>query len=620
MSAVSETLQGAPSVLRVLATVERLCADVVEQAAERRSDWVHRYGVGRRRVDLDNLAAYVALRQHDLRNLQEQLAEIGLSSLGRNEPHVVAGLEAVHRALVALAGDVSAVSDPDGAGVREARRRASERVGIARTALFGEPAGVRRTRILVTLPAAAADDPGLATDLVAAGADSFRINAAHDDPDVWVAMAAHVRAAASAAGRWTPILVDLAGPKLRVGPLEDGPAIVRIKPRRDPSGAVIQAATVLLDGSGVPGGPGRLAVDAAWLQRLETGDEVRTRDVRGRTRVLEVTRHVDGSVELSCTRGCFLGQGLRLERWRDGRDLADPATAGPVQSSPGSFRLSAGDRFRLVRGAERGTGVVRDPSGVIVEPARLSCAEPGVAELLEPGQRVLIDDGRLEGVVVGVDRSGALVEVVRAPDQGLRIREDKGINLPDTELRLPMLSRRDRTELRSIVALADSIGCSFVRTGDEMAYLSQVIAAQGGEDTGLVVKVETEAAAFALPDILAAVRGAHPLGVMIARGDLAVELGWERLVEYQRRILWFCQAAHVPVVWATQVLDSMMRSGVPSRAELTDAAEAERADCVMLNKGDHVVETVGLLDQILTRMQDHVDQKRDLLPTLRHLD
>jgi pyruvate kinase len=107
---------------------------------------------------------------------------------------------------------------------------------------------------------------------------------------------------------------------------------------------------------------------------------------------------------------------------------------------------------------------------------------------------------------------------------------------------------------------------------------------------------------------------------MIARGDLAVELGWERLAEYQQRILWFCEAAHVPVVWATQVLESMMRSGVPSRAELTDAAESERAECVMLNKGPYAVEAVELLDAILTRMQPHVDKKRDLLPLLRHLD
>jgi pyruvate kinase len=106
---------------------------------------------------------------------------------------------------------------------------------------------------------------------------------------------------------------------------------------------------------------------------------------------------------------------------------------------------------------------------------------------------------------------------------------------------------------------------------------------------------------------------------MIARGDLAVELGWARLAEYQRRILWFCEAAHVPVVWATQVLESMVRTGIPSRAELTDASEAERADCVMLNKGDHLEAAVALLDSILVRMQDHVDHKRDLLPDLRHL-
>jgi pyruvate kinase len=396
--------------------------------------------------------------------------------------------------------------------------------------------------------------------------------------------------------------------------------MVRTKPRRDPWGLVTEPARLVLDGTGEPGGPGRLAVDRTWLDRVEGGDEIRLRDMRGRSRRLRVMARVGGLVHTECDNGCFFSEGLELSRFRDGREVGDHARVGPITETPGEFRVHVGETFVMVRGAEVGTDALRDDDGKLVDPARISCAEPAVVDLLAVGERVLIDDGRLEGVVRSTGRSGAVVEVVRAPRKGLRLKEDRGINLPDTDLRLPMLSRRDRSELRTIVDLADSIGCSFVRSGDEMAYLSQVVASQGGAEVGLVAKVETEAAVFDLPDILASVTGAHPLGVMIARGDLAVELGWDRLAEYQQRILWFCQAAHVPVVWATQVLESMMRTGIPSRAELTDAAEAERAECVMLNKGDHAPEAVALLDSILSRMQDHVDHKRDLLPHLRHLD
>jgi pyruvate kinase len=107
------------------------------------------------------------------------------------------------------------------------------------------------------------------------------------------------------------------------------------------------------------------------------------------------------------------------------------------------------------------------------------------------------------------------------------------------------------------------------------------------------------------------------VGVMIARGDLAVECGYQRLAEVQEEILWICEAAHVPVVWATQVLESLSKTGIPSRSEITDAAMGERAECVMLNKGPFVVQAVKVLDDILQRMQAHQEKKRSMLRKLR---
>ena len=103
---------------------------------------------------------------------------------------------------------------------------------------------------------------------------------------------------------------------------------------------------------------------------------------------------------------------------------------------------------------------------------------------------------------------------------------------------------------------------------------------------------------------------------MIARGDLAVEVGYERLAELQEEILWLCEAAHLPVIWATQVLEQLSTSGLPSRAEISDAAMSERAECVMLNKGPHIDEAVVVLDHILTRMAEHHYKKTALLPQL----
>jgi len=101
----------------------------------------------------------------------------------------------------------------------------------------------------------------------------------------------------------------------------------------------------------------------------------------------------------------------------------------------------------------------------------------------------------------------------------------------------------------------------------------------------------------------------RPLAVMIARGDLAVELGFARMSEIQEEILWLCDAAHVPVIWATQVLDQLVSEGAPTRAEATDAAMSQRAECVMLNKGPFLVEAVAFLKDVLERMDRHQSKK-----------
>ena len=106
-------------------------------------------------------------------------------------------------------------------------------------------------------------------------------------------------------------------------------------------------------------------------------------------------------------------------------------------------------------------------------------------------------------------------------------------------------------------------------------------------------------------------------GVMIARGDLAVEMGFARLAEVQEEILWLSEAAHVPVIWATQVLENLAKHGAPTRAEITDAAMGRRAECVMLNKGPYIVEAVKTLDDILRRMRGHQVKKGSMLRELQ---
>jgi pyruvate kinase len=133
---------------------------------------------------------------------------------------------------------------------------------------------------------------------------------------------------------------------------------------------------------------------------------------------------------------------------------------------------------------------------------------------------------------------------------------------------------------------------------------------------GLVAKIETKLAVRNLPELIVRGAGAQPLGIMIARGDLAVEVGHRRMAEMQEELLWICEAAHVPVIWATQVLDNFVKKGTRHRGEMTDAAMAERAECVMLNKGPFAGEGVTLLDELLGRMEGHQFKKASRMRAL----
>jgi pyruvate kinase len=157
---------------------------------------------------------------------------------------------------------------------------------------------------------------------------------------------------------------------------------------------------------------------------------------------------------------------------------------------------------------------------------------------------------------------------------------------------------------------------SFVHHPDDVVAVQRALARREARDLGVVVKIELVSAFRRLPEIVLQAMQSRRVGVMIARGDLAVEAGAVRVAELQAEILWLCEAAHVPVIWATEVLDRLAQTGRPSRAEITDAATAQQAECVMLNKGPHIVEAVRTLDDILQRMARHQRKKFALLEPL----
>jgi pyruvate kinase len=440
-----------------------------------------------------NLSHYLALREHDLTDLQYRLAARGLSSLGRSEGQVALALETLIATLRRLTGEPGApypatVSATAGAAELEAEANR----------LFGRrQRGGPHTRVMATLPPEAASEPEFVDNLVAAGMDCARINCAHDDAEIWGRMVENVREAAARLERPCRVLMDIAGPKCR---------ILRVK-------------------------------------------------------------------------------------------------------APAKTRLSRGDRVMLVDELREKTR----------EPIAFSLNFPELVDQLAVGSEVFIDDGKAAARVVAKAAGRAEIEVYAAREKGVRLKPGKGINFPSTELDLPPLTSKDFRDLDFIAEHADLIGYSFVQRVDDIELLQDHLVARAPkrEPHGLVLKIETPLAVRNLPMLILQAAAHNPTGVMIARGDLAVEVGYERLAELQEEIMWLCEAAHLPVIWATQVLEQLATSGLPSRAEISDAAMGERAECVMLNKGPHIDEAVAVLDDILRRMAGHHYKKNALLRQLR---
>ena len=566
-----------------------------------------------------NLAAYIALRRHDLRPIQGNLAALGLSSLGRCEGHVVAALDAVMHALRLIQGMPVARARI----ARVAREITRDPLLLRRhtNRLFGPPTAQRWTRFMVTLPSEAATDYPFVRDLVRHGMDCARINCAHDGQSAWLRMVRHVRRAEREADRPCRILMDLGGPKLRIGPVKTGEAVLRLKVRRDGRGRLTAPAQVVLDASAVAASPvaaGRLAppqpvvlqVERAWLEAIRPLDVVEFRDVRGRLRRLKISRRIAADrVAGTLAKGAWIGSQVELtHRPRRGRLRRTNAVCS-IAAVPVAIVVAEGDALLLTPDPVPGEPAVTGRTGRVRRPAHVACSEPAVFSALRVGHHVWIDDGKIGAVVETLDERGAWLRVTHTRPGGERIAPGKGLNFPDSELPLPALSAADLADLDFAARHADIIGLSFVRTAGDMDLLTRALAQRRRRAVGIIAKIETPAAVRNLPEIIVRGAGRHPFGVMIARGDLAVEIGYERLAEIQEEILWLCEAAHVPVIWATQVLENLVKRGRPTRAEISDAALSQRAECVMLNKGPFLLQALDVLDNVVSRMRDHQRKK-----------
>jgi pyruvate kinase len=580
-----------------------------------------------------NLLHYLALRRRDLRDLQRDLAAAGLSSLGRAESHVLGTVGQVRSVLCRLLGKDDG---PPGDGIRAIDHGHGRAALAAHTEALLGPAvrtseeGPENARIMVTMPLAAATDCQLVTDLLRHGMSCMRINCAHDTSADWGAMVENLEKARRETGRPCRLFMDLGGPKLRTGAFEPGPRVISWEPKRDFLGNVVRPATIWLTPPDRPEPEpietsAIVPIHAAVLDRLFVGARLLFHDLRGRRRALHVLGRAGSKSSWIAHSDQITYLGAECEitpkppkgsRAHAG-ELPPPFCPLAIPPQLLGVSLTAGDHLVLTAEPVIGRSIERDESGALVEEPVVACTLPAALEPAQPGESILFDDGKITGVVVGKAAGILRVRITQPAIGAKKLRADKGINLPDTRLELPAITAKDLQDLDFVAGHADIVGLSFVNRTEDVEFLQREIHKRTRRPVGIVLKIETRRSFENLPRLLLAGMRTEPFGIMIARGDLAVECGFERLAELQEEILWICEAAHVPVIWATQVLESLSKKGTPTRAEISDAALAEQAECVMLNKGPHIVETVSMLGGILTRMQAHHDKKSPLLRALQ---
>lgn len=567
-----------------------------------------------------NLAHYLAFRSFDIDELQDRLLYMGLPDLANIEGHVMKSLLAIKTIINHITGNPVAESRKNIISIKKSEKLLKKNT----KGLFGFKSKRRRTRIMVTLPSVAAEDYPMVNRLIRLGMNSARINCAHDGPEVWAKMIANVDRANSALKRNCKVMMDLGGPKLRTGAMQPGPKVIHIKPQKDTFGKIIKPAKIWIAPPHIAppddSADAILPVSPFFLKKIKQGNTIKFVDSRGKKCEIEVQGKYGNGKWGLCNRTAYITTGTELKIKKVKKSGKEKNYVGDLLPVEQFLTLNIGDKLILHSEPTFGEPAVYDEKEQLIHPAHVACTLPEVFKEVKPGEPIFMDDGKIEGIIEKVNEKEMLVKITYAKNKGGKLKADKGINLPQSDLKISGLTAKDKIDLAFVAKNADAVNLSFVNQPSDVKDFITEIKKYDSSTTGLILKIETQKGFKNLPEILMHGMQTFPVGVMIARGDLAIETGWKNFASIQEEIMRVSEAAHIPVIWATQVLESLAKKGVPTRSEITDAAMAQRTECVMLNKGFYIEKAVKTLDKILRRMQKFNKKQQTMLPKLEGAD
>ena len=562
-----------------------------------------------------NLIHYLAFRSFAIDDLQAKLKNMVLPDLANIEGHVMKSLLSIKTIINHLSGN----------SIREQQKnivsiKRSEKLLRKNTKqLFGYKSKKRRTRIMVTLPSTAADDYTMVNKLISLGMNSARINCAHDDSEVWSQMITNIDRANKTNQKNCKIMMDLGGPKLRTGPMKPGPMIIHIKPQRDQLGNVTKPAKIWIAPPDISppddSADAIIPVSELLMEKIKRGNTILFTDTRQKKCKIYVDKKQGNGKWGICNDSAYIATGTELLIRKDEESLETKLQVGELLPIEQYITLHTGDKLILHSDQSPGEPALLDENAKLLKYAHISCTLPEIFNYLKKGEPIFFDDGKIEGIIESAKEEELVINISHARDTGTKLRADKGINLPNSDMLVSGLTEKDKKDLEFVARRADTVNFSFVNDEQDVQQLLDELS-KYESSLGIILKIETQKGFKNLPRIILKAMQNYPIGVMIARGDLAIETGWKNFASIQEEILRICEAAHIPDVWATQVLESLAKKGVPTRSEITDAAMSQRAECVMLNKGVYINKAVKMLDKILRRMQHFQKKKETILPKL----
>ncbi|WP_394971012.1 pyruvate kinase [uncultured Croceitalea sp.] len=558
-----------------------------------------------------NLVNYISFRSFDVRLIQKQLKNLGLTRFANAQGHIKASVLTI-RYLLGLA---VAENEKEILAKQWSIKKGEKLLKSNTKNLLGVTQQDRRVRIMVTQPKESAEDYELVRQMIEEGMDCARINCAHDSPEIWTKIISNVKKAANELNTEVKVAMDLAGPKIRTGAIVPGPKVLRCKPKKDDYGKVMEPGRIMLvPESQYDPQPNTIPISSGDVQKLQSGQVLTLVDARSKARQIRIINREGLSVEGEIQHTIYFEPGLVLNGTSD---KILEFTIGNLPTKENALILKNGDELWIKKETVLGSPAKFSENKELIEPAIISCQTPEVFGYVTVGDRIFFDDGKIAGRITEIDEMLFKVNITSARENGSKLRAEKGINFPDSQLGFSGLTPKDRNDLVFVAKNADIVNFSFVNKPEDVQDLYSELDKLGALDKlGIILKIETQYGYENLTPIILEAMKSENIGVMIARGDLAIETGWENIGQIQQEILSICGAAHIPVIWATQVLENLAKSGLPSRSEITDATTALKAECVMLNKGPYITKAITLLSTILSKMETSQNKEESMLPKL----